>query len=100
MKLLLLILLAGCAASLDTLMNEAKDCTEHSISPTGVIGQPTDEQRTGCWMSVNSRLDANERRREKREANQCPSGLIKYCDGMEGRGGRCSCVRKNDIFGY
>lgn len=98
-QLLFCILLAGCAASLDTLMIEAKDCTDNAISPTGLIGKPTDEQRTACWVNVNNRLESIERRRKKVEAGKCPSGMIMYCIGKRERGGECGCVRR-DQFGW
>ena len=70
MKYILLLLLTGCAASTETLITEANECVENYISPTGVMGKPTDEDKTACWLDVNSRIESEARRVAKREAER------------------------------
>jgi hypothetical protein len=49
---ILIILLVGCAAPMEQLISEAKECV---ATAPGIVGEPTDEQRTACWAEVNKR---------------------------------------------
>jgi len=92
--ILLLAILGGCAASMDELIVEAKECVDQSTNLQGVIGA-TGEQRQVCWAPVNDRIEARERaeeRREKREGPSCGKGLIAWCDWTG-----CRCVTKDAV---
>ena len=93
--LLSVIFLTGCAASMNELITEAKECNKTSINPQGVIGKPTGEQSTACWERVNNKVEAiakREREREIEQANACPRGTTKWCMVYNRNDKRCSCV--------
>ncbi len=76
-----LFLILGCAPS-------TQDLIEHA-------------HFTGDWSLVNKRIEAEERRKAKREPS-CPEGTIPWCKKSFGDE-RCNCVRDADvrrILGY
>ena len=89
--LLFAILLAGCAVvPTETLIQEAKECVATSHNDKGVIGASS-EQSTACWEKFNKHQDAvarREEREEKRKAESCRRGYVKFCNSW----GRCGCM--------
>ncbi len=96
--LLFVLLLAGCAASTEALIEKAEDCVANHISPTGVMGKPTDEDRTDCWFDVNARMEAEERRKAKQISSTCPTGSVMWCRVYSKHDKRCSCVGRHGPF--
>ena len=68
--LFVLLTISGCAASIEELMIEAKECVDHSTNELGVIGA-TPEQRTACWAAYNKKteklFEISERNRKEQE---------------------------------
>lgn len=87
MKLILLLLLAACAAPTSELIAEAKECVSTHINERGIIGKPSNEASKLCWAEVNKRAEAHARREEKKEKQPCPTTLVAWCD-LRG----CTCV--------
>jgi len=95
---LLALGLAGCAAPTEQLIQEATECVDNYISPQGVMGKPTDQDRQACWVDVNTRMEAEQKREEKKALNQvmtCPSGSTLWCRVYSKTDKRCGCVRRN-----
>ncbi len=103
--LLSVILLTGCAASLTERTEEARECVkqrgiENAVqSDSGLVMEATQEQRNGCWLSVNRKLAAIAKREaelEAAEAGKCPRGTTKWCS-VRIKDERCSCVSNWEI---
>ena len=100
MKYILLFLLVGCAASTETLITEANECVENYISPTGVMGKPTDKDRQECWSDVNARIESEAKREAKREAERplsCPLGYVLVCKTYSRTDKECGCMRHSEV---
>ncbi len=100
MKYILLLLLVGCAASTETLITEANECVKNYISPTGVMGKPTDEDTQECWSDVNSRIESETKRAAKREAERplsCPLGYVLVCKTYSRTDKDCGCMRSSEL---
>jgi len=69
MKLILLLLLTGCAAPMEELMVDAEECVDNTrnVSTQGIVTKPSDEQRGECWLIVNERLETEAQREEKKK---------------------------------
>ncbi len=97
LTLFAVILLAGCAAQIETLMADAKECVANSINERGIIGQPSEERRALCWAEVNKRMEADARReKNRRSEGQCTNGFVAWCDRRFGDN-RCSCVSQQRV---
>ncbi len=91
---IVLLILAGCSAPIEELIQDAKECVNKSSNELGVVGA-SDEQREACWLAVNERMEADNRRqleKEKEEREKCPSGYVKFVYR-----GEASCVRQADL---
>ena len=100
MKYILLLLLVGCAASTETLITEANECVENYISPKGVMGKPTDEDRTACWSDVNARVESEAKREARKKAQQplsCPLGYVVFCKTRSRTDKDCGCMRSSEL---
>lgn len=91
------IALLGCAATTETLLEEAKKCVDDAAvansvqSDTGIVIDATDEQRDQCWERVNRRVEAQEKRQQERAEGKCPKGQVAWCDRRYGPD-NCGCV--------
>jgi len=94
---LLVLGLAGCAAPTEQLIQEANECVDNFISPQGVMGKPTNEDKKACWADVNSRLEAEANRKTKQISSTCPTGSVKWCRVYSSRDKRCACVGRNEF---
>ena len=80
---LLFVLLAistvGCAASIEELMVEAKECVDQSANEQGVIGA-SKEQRLACWSAYNEKTEIRFKRSErKRKEDEYYQYYIALC---------------------
>ena len=101
-SLAFVIFLAGCAASMDELIVEAKECVNnsYSVDERGVIGDPTDEQKTICWNAVNNRVETIEKRAHERaleSQTRCPKGMVKVCRVWSVNDRTCGCATRMEI---
>ncbi len=70
----------GCAATMDELIQEAKECVATYTDTNGIVRHAPDEYRTQCWEAVNRRQDIIERREALKpdERGNCPTGLVVF----------------------
>ncbi len=94
LPLLILPIMVGCAAPTEQLIQEAKECVANHISPAGVFGDPTEENKQECWAPVNARMEAEARREKKRIENSCPSGSVRVVDSRLQRSG---CILTSEV---
>jgi len=76
----------GCAASIEELTAEARECVDQSTNLSGVI-EATEEQRTVCWKPVNDKIEAlakAEKRRKERRGPSCGNGLVAWGNDWDG----------------
>ena len=97
--LLSVIFLAGCAASLAEIKEEARECVKQAAitnsiqSDSGIVTAATAEQRANCWVDVNKKLEAQAKSEERRKAiRQC-------CTDRFGKPimGRCKCISREEV---
>ena len=90
---LLVLGLAGCAAPTEQFIQEATECVDNYISPQGVMGKPTGQDRRACWADVNKRMEAEERRKARVERGvKCPPGSVQ----VKNRD-RVGCMRNSEL---
>ncbi len=97
---LLVLGLAGCAAPTEQLITEAKECVANHISPQGVMGKPTQDDKDLCWSDVNARMEAEAKRATRKKAEQplsCPLGYVVVCKTHSRTDKECGCMRHSEV---
>lgn len=96
---LLLLGLVGCAASTETLIKEARECTESYVDEREITAKPGPQIREQCWVKVNEQMEAIERRERDREPRlKCPRGAVALCDArFRGTRRECQCVSAREL---
>ncbi len=97
---LLALGLAGCAAPTEQLITEAKECVANYISPTGIMGKPTQDDKDLCWSDVNARMESEAKREARNKAEQplsCPIGSVVACKTRSRTDKQCGCMRHSEL---
>jgi len=104
LPLLFTLSLAGCAAPIEKVMIEAKECVSNHINEKGVIGKPSDDERRECWSEYNRREDIRAERKVKKlkeKKGNCSVGYVLWCQRDS-----CGCISEREMrealrsFGY
>lgn len=97
--LLCVMTLTGCASvPLEQLTAEARECVKNKAIENslegGLVVEATQEQHEYCWIPVNEKVEAMEKREKKRKDNESPCGqrLINWCDWTG-----CRCVTSGAV---
>jgi hypothetical protein len=76
----MILLVAGCAAPLGEVIEDAHECVNNYIDDKGIIGNPPQEQRDQCWKEANDKIESAAKRKAKKDSEfTCGAGKVAWC---------------------